>query len=720
MKHELKSFHNDRIISYKAEFDNEQNPYPDASAERKLFTDKLEQALNDAFKSAEIKMDKALRGMDDLYRNACEQCITRYTRNMEDVLKDATTREEISEKHISCVDEEKNYLRHLKFPPKSITIRTKYLSQYIDKLEQAVDKVFERISQDFSQQQILSKSSASNWKFECKTYYETSMKESMLKTRNLEDLKQFHEDAILSAVELLMSKCTENDNVSTSFDALAAELETELNIKWLELKKAFETNLKATYSDFSELVQKFIPAIGIDLGTTNCCVGVFKNGDVTIIPAKGKDNSSTTPSYVAFNENGTKCEAFGHAAKDQAYINPENTIFDVKRIIGKPMSDKFLKKDMKSWPFTVTAGDKGQPMIEVGRKRHQKGNLLNPSSISAMLLSRLRESAEEQLMLEKDSIKKAVITIPAYFNSDQRQATLDAGAIAGFTKVHLLTEPVAAAFAYKVGMNDNPAKKVLIYDLGGGTFDVAIIDVESGIDVLAIGGDDHLGGEDFDRRLVEHCANQFAAETGIDVLSGKKLTRNRARRRLQTQCENGKRNLSSAKSKKDSTTVAVDAIYEDQDLKVRITRWDFESSEYFDELCLWAARQAAILNGADSKGKIDFFAIQDVTPVDLGRLSPRKCPLLYHETLKSHIFQGDKPIAKQNRLIGDFTLKGLPNAPARQEAAETTMEIDSMGILHVTAVSESLNHVKSELTISEESQRISKSELTSLEGLHKC
>ncbi|CAL8145537.1 unnamed protein product [Orchesella dallaii] len=561
-------------------------------------------------------------------------------------------------------------------------------------------------------------------------------------------------------------------------------------------EQAIRTALDKIFQDYStrndmNLNQKYVPAIGIDLGTTNCCVSVYKNGEVQTIPSKGRSNFNTTPSYVTFNEEGTRCVSYGHAAKDEYYVTPKNTIFDVKRIIGKSMGDEDLLKDKETWPFSVIAGEKGQPMIKVGTE----GVLHTPPGISALLLAHLRESVEEYLMLSPQSIKKAVITVPAYFDSDQRQATVDAGTIAGFDKVDLLTEPVAAAIAYKLNRNDKKVKKVLVYDLGGGTFDVAVIDVESGVNVHAIGGDKHLGGEDFDRRLMEHCARDFTAQTGIEILPPldcpmqlDERTLHRVRR-LQARCEIAKKNLSTAKS----AVVSVDAFYGDHDLRVEVTQETFVklNEDYFqktirivedtirsadgvqekdiDEVILvggstaiprvrellqdhfngkalnysvdvdeaiayGAAHQAAIINGADVKSTMNL-KVQDVVPMSLGvEIVTREFSVIVERNTKIpctkqgvyrtvdddqtdilfKVYQGEKAMAADNRLLGKFTLSGLPPNRAGMEKADVSMEIDAMGILHVTAVSKSLNHVQAKLVISEESQRIERSQLLKL------
>lgn len=274
------------------------------------------------------------------------------------------------------------------------------------------------------------------------------------------------------------------------------------------------------------------PAIGIDLGTTYSCVGIWENNQVTIIA--NDQGNRTTPSYVAFNEHE---RLIGDAAKNQVASNPSNTVFDAKRLIGRKYNDPVVQQDIKHWPFKVEEGPNGKPMIIVKFKGEIKK--FHPEEISAMVLTKMKETAEAYLGKQ---VKQAVITVPAYFNDSQRQATKDAGAICGLNVLRIINEPTAAAIAYGLDKKGKGEKNILIFDLGGGTFDVSLLNIDEGVfEVRATAGDTHLGGEDFDNKLVEYCVQQFKKKKGIDISKN-----NRALRRLRTQCERAKRILSSS------------------------------------------------------------------------------------------------------------------------------------------------------------------------------
>merc|ERR1712213_38941 len=264
-------------------------------------------------------------------------------------------------------------------------------------------------------------------------------------------------------------------------------------------------------------------AIGIDLGTTYSCVGVWKNDGVEIIA--NDQGNRTPPSYVAFTDTE---RLIGDAAKNQVARNPSNTIFDAKRLIGRNFEDPTIQKDMKHWPFKVIS-DSGKPKLQVEYKYENKN--FTPEEISSMVLTKMKETAEAHL---GQQVRDAVITVPAYFNDSQRQATKDAGVIAGLNVLRIINEPTAAAIAY--GLDKKKRGKetnVLIFDLGGGTFDVSVLTLDDGIfEVKATAGDTHLGGEDFDNRLVDHFVKEFLRKHKKDI-SGNK----RALRRLRTACE---------------------------------------------------------------------------------------------------------------------------------------------------------------------------------------
>lgn len=241
-------------------------------------------------------------------------------------------------------------------------------------------------------------------------------------------------------------------------------------------------------------------AIGIDLGTTYSCVGVWKNGSVEIIA--NDMGERTTPSYVSFSDSE---RLVGQAAKNQSARNPENTVFDAKRLIGRKFVDPIVKSDMNLWPFTVKSGSQGRPVIEVLYKNEKRSFF--PEEISSMVLGKMRETAESFI---GQPIKDAVVTVPAYFNDSQRQATKDAGRIANLNVLRIINEPTAAAIAYGLDKKEEQEKNVLIFDLGGGTFDVSLLTIDEGVfEVMATAGDTHLGGEDFDNKLVIFCCDDF-------------------------------------------------------------------------------------------------------------------------------------------------------------------------------------------------------------------
>ena len=353
-------------------------------------------------------------------------------------------------------------------------------------------------------------------------------------------------------------------------------------------------------------------AIGIDLGTTYSCVGVWQNERVEIIA--NDQGNRTTPSYVAFTDAE---RLIGDAAKNQVSMNPENTIFDVKRLIGRKIDDSHIQADMQHWPFKVIAAEGGKPHVQVEFKGEQK--TFSPEEISAMILTKMKEIAESYL---GTAVTDAVITVPAYFNDGQRQATKDAGAIAGLNVLRIINEPTAAAIAYgldKKGTTDNANantnRNVLIFDLGGGTFDVSLLTIDEGIfEVKATAGDTHLGGEDFDNRLVTWCVQEFKRKHKKDPTGN-----NRAMRRLRTACERAKRTLSASAE----TTIEVDALFDGVDFATKITRAKFE------ELCMDLFRNTidpvdrVIRDSKISKGSID-----EIVLVGGSTRIPKVCALL--------------------------------------------------------------------------------------------
>ncbi|GLJ09704.1 hypothetical protein SUGI_0114480 [Cryptomeria japonica] len=299
-------------------------------------------------------------------------------------------------------------------------------------------------------------------------------------------------------------------------------------------------------------------AIGIDLGTTYSCVGEWQGNGVEIIV--NDQGNRTTPSMVAFTEN----ERFvGEAAKFQISTNPLNTVFDVKRLIGRRFSDSSVQSDIKLWPFNVVSEKNDKPMIEVTYKREKK--FFAPEEISSMVLMKMKTAAERYLDTE---VKNAVITVPAYFSDSQRKMTKDAGRIAGLNVMQIINEPTAAAMTYGFGRAKKEKKHILVFDLGGGTFDVSIAVVERGkFEVKAVGGEAHLGGEDFDNRMLAYCTQKFNKMHKIDLCVSAK-----ALRRLRSECERAKRSLSSVVE----TVIDIDSLYEGHDFHLKITREKFE------------------------------------------------------------------------------------------------------------------------------------------------
>jgi len=307
-------------------------------------------------------------------------------------------------------------------------------------------------------------------------------------------------------------------------------------------------------------------AVGIDLGTTYSCVGVWKNDGVEIIA--NDQGNRTTPSYVAFTDTE---RLIGDAAKNQVARNPENTVFDAKRLIGRKFNDPTVQADAKLWPFKLVPGAGDKPMIEVVSQGETKK--FHPEEISSMVLSKMKETAESYL---GGTVSDAVITVPAYFNDSQRQATKDAGSISGLNVLRIINEPTAAAIAYGLDKKGSGEMNVLIYDMGGGTFDVSLLTIEDGIfEVKATAGDTHLGGEDFDNRIVDFCMQDFKRKNRGKDISGNQ----RAIRRLRTQCERAKRTLSASAQ----ATIEIDSIFEGIDYTCTLTRARFEelNMDYF-------------------------------------------------------------------------------------------------------------------------------------------
>ena len=313
------------------------------------------------------------------------------------------------------------------------------------------------------------------------------------------------------------------------------------------------------------LTNNIITTCHIILGTTYSCVAVWRHGRVEVCP--NELGNRITPSYVAFQQDknsGGGSRLVGDAAKNQASQNPTNTVFDVKRLIGRKISDATVQSDKKLMPFNIVGNSKNKPVIQIDNVDNKGMKQFSPEEISGMILRKMKDIAESFL---GESVTHAVVTVPAYFNDAQRQATKDAGKIAGLTIERVINEPTAAAIAYGLDKRDKE-ENILVFDLGGGTFDVTLLSIDNGVfEVLATAGDTHLGGQDFDQRLMNYFISQFKRQSGIDISKDK-----RAVQRLRKQCENAKRTLSN----QNSATVECDALAEGKDFSSNISRAKFE------------------------------------------------------------------------------------------------------------------------------------------------
>ena len=479
--------------------------------------------------------------------------------------------------------------------------------------------------------------------------------------------------------------------------------------------------------------------IGIDLGTTNSCVAIMEGGEPVVIA--NSEGSRTTPSIVAFTESGERL--VGQQAKRQAVTNPENTLFAIKRLIGRKFTSEAVQKDMKISPFNIIEADNGDAWVEVRDKKYSS------PEISAMILQKMKQTAEDYL---GEKVTDAVITVPAYFNDSQRQATKDAGKISGLNVLRIINEPTAASLAY--GLDKKQEMTIAVFDLGGGTFDVSVLDLGDGVfEVKSTNGDTFLGGEDFDQLIIDYVADEFKKDQGIDLRSDKM-----ALQRLKEGAEKAKCELSSSME----TDINLPFITADQSgpkhLNVKLTRSKLESicSELIARLvepCKMAIKDAglsaseidevilvggmtrmpavqervkeifgkapskgvnpdevvaigAAIQGGVLTGEVKDVLLLDVTPLSLGieTLGGVMTKLIEKNTtvpckksqvfstaadnqpaVSVHVLQGEREMATDNKTIGNFELVGLPAAPRGVPQIEVTFDIDANGILHVSA-----------------------------------
>ncbi len=479
--------------------------------------------------------------------------------------------------------------------------------------------------------------------------------------------------------------------------------------------------------------------VGIDLGTTNSVVAVVEGGDPVVIA--NAEGSRTTPSMIAITEDGDRL--IGQAAKRQAITNPENTVFAIKRLIGRKYTDPEVEKDKQMVPYKIVEGPNGDAWVEIRGKKY------SPAEISAWILQKMKQTAEDYL---GEEVKEAVITVPAYFNDSQRQATKDAGRIAGLEVKRIINEPTAAALAY--GLDKKGERKIAVFDLGGGTFDISILEIGEGVfEVKATSGDTFLGGEDFDKRIIDYLADEFKKEQGIDLRNDRM-----ALQRLKEAAEKAKMELSTMTE----TTVNLPFITADQSgpkhLNIRLTRAKVEQlcADLIDKLegpCRQALKDAglspsqiddvilvggmtrmpkvqerveqifgrkphkgvnpdevvavgAAIQAAVLAGEVKDVLLLDVTPLSLGietlggvftkiierntTIPCRKSQIFStaedNQTAVSiHVLQGEREMARDNKTIGRFELVGIPPAPRGVPQIEVTFDIDANGILNVSA-----------------------------------
>jgi len=479
--------------------------------------------------------------------------------------------------------------------------------------------------------------------------------------------------------------------------------------------------------------------IGIDLGTTNSCVAVMEGGDPAVIT--NSEGSRITPSVVAFAENGERLT--GQIARRQAVTNPENTIFAIKRLIGRRFDDAEVQKAMKVLPYRIVRGDNGDAWVEARGKKY------SPAEISAFILQKMKQTAEDYL---GEKVTEAVITVPAYFNDSQRQATKDAGRIAGLDVKRIINEPTAAALAY--GLDKKKDEKIAVFDLGGGTFDISVLEVGDGVfEVKSTNGDTFLGGEDFDQRIMDYLADEFKKDQGIDLRNDRM-----ALQRLKEAAEKAKIELSSSVETDINLPFVTADASGPKHLNIKLSRAKLEALvsdllERLDGPCVTALKDAglstkeidevvlvggmtrmpavqarvkklfgkephkgvnpdevvavgAAIQGGVLKGEVKDVLLLDVTPLSLGietlggvntklieknTTIPTKKSQVFSTAADNQtavtirVFQGEREMAADNKLLGQFDLIGIPPAPRGMPQVEVTFDIDANGIVHVSA-----------------------------------